>query len=28
FPRSWLSRWRDVSDAVERLTAQLHSAKG
>jgi hypothetical protein len=28
FPRSWLSRWRDVSDAMERLTAQLHSAKG
>jgi hypothetical protein len=28
FPRSWLSRWHDVSDAVERLTAQLHSAKG
>jgi hypothetical protein len=28
FPRSWLSRWRDVADAVERLTAQLHSAKG
>jgi hypothetical protein len=28
FPRSWLSRWRDVADAVERLTARLHSAKG
>jgi hypothetical protein len=28
FPRGWLSRWRDVSDAMERLTAQLHSAKG
>jgi hypothetical protein len=28
FPRSWLSRWHDVADAVERLTAQLHSAKG
>jgi hypothetical protein len=28
FPRGWLSRWRDVSDAVEHLTAQLHSAKG
>jgi hypothetical protein len=28
FPRSWLSRWRDVADAMERLTAQLHSAKG
>jgi hypothetical protein len=28
FPRSWLSRWRDVATALERLTAQLHSAKG
>ena len=28
FPRSWLSHWRDVADAVERLAAQLHSAKG
>jgi len=28
FPRALLSRWRDVADAVERLTAQLHSAKG
>jgi hypothetical protein len=28
FPRSWLSRWRDVADAMERLTAQLHSVKG
>jgi hypothetical protein len=28
FPRSWLSHWRDVADAVERLAAQLHSARG
>jgi hypothetical protein len=28
FPRGWLSHWRDVADAMERLTAQLHSIKG
>jgi hypothetical protein len=28
FPRSWLSHWRDVTDAMERLTLQLHSARG
>jgi hypothetical protein len=27
FPRSWLAQWRDVAAAVDRLTAQLHSAK-
>jgi hypothetical protein len=26
FPRSWLSQWRDVADAMEHLTAQLHGA--
>jgi len=24
FPRSWLSQWREVADAMDRLTAQLH----
>jgi hypothetical protein len=28
FPRSWLSRWRDVAGAMERLTVQLHGPKG
>jgi hypothetical protein len=28
FPRSWLARWHDVADAMERLTLQLHGAKG
>jgi hypothetical protein len=28
FPRSWLSQWRDVADAMERLTAQLRGPKG
>jgi hypothetical protein len=27
FPRSWLSQWRDVADAMDRLTAQLHGPK-
>lgn len=27
FPRSWLSQWRDVADAMDRLTQQLHSPK-
>ncbi|HLG82465.1 MAG TPA: hypothetical protein VKY22_15725 [Bradyrhizobium sp.] len=26
FPRSWLSQWREVADALEHLTAQLHGA--
>jgi len=24
FPRQWLTRWRDVADAISRLAAQLH----
>jgi len=28
FPRSWLSQWRDVAEAMERLTAQLRGPKG
>ena len=28
FPRSWLSQWRDVAGAMERLTAQLRGPKG
>ena len=24
FPRSWLAQWRDVADAMDRLTVQLH----
>jgi hypothetical protein len=28
FPRSWLSQWRDVANAMDRLTVQLHGAKG
>ncbi len=27
FPRSWLAQWRDVADAMERLTLQLHGSK-
>ena len=27
FPRSWLSQWREVADAMDRLTQQLHSLK-
>jgi hypothetical protein len=27
FPRSWLAKWREVSDAMDRLTQQLHSPK-
>jgi hypothetical protein len=27
FPRSWLSQWRDVADAMNRLTAQLQGPK-
>ena len=23
FPRAWLSQWRDVADAMDRLVAQL-----
>jgi hypothetical protein len=28
FPRSWLSQWRDVAEAIEKLTAQLRGPKG
>jgi len=28
FPRSWLAQWRDVADAMNRLTVQLHGTKG
>jgi hypothetical protein len=28
FPRSWLSRWRGVAEAMDRLTAQLRGPKG
>ena len=28
FPRSWLSQWRDVANAMDRLTAQLQGPKG
>lgn len=27
FPRSWLTQWRDVAGAMERLTAQMHGRK-
>jgi hypothetical protein len=27
FPRSWLSQWRDVANAMERLTAQMYGRK-
>ena len=27
FPRSWLSQWRDVADAMDRLIVQLHGTK-
>ena len=27
FPRSWLSQWRDVANATDRLTTQLHGAR-
>jgi hypothetical protein len=28
FPRSWLIQWREVANALERLTAQLHGTRG
>ncbi len=28
FPRSWLSQWRDVAEAMEKLTTQLRGPKG
>jgi hypothetical protein len=27
FPRSWLAQWRDVANAMDRLTLQLHAPK-
>jgi hypothetical protein len=27
FPRSWLAQWRDVAEAMDRLTQQLHGPK-
>jgi hypothetical protein len=27
FPRSWLEQWRDVANAMDRLTVQLHGPK-
>jgi hypothetical protein len=28
FPRRWLAQWRDVANAMERLTLELHGPKG
>jgi hypothetical protein len=28
FPRSWLAQWRDVANAMDRLTMKLHGSKG
>ncbi len=28
FPRSWLTQWRDVANAMDRLTARLHGSRG
>ncbi len=28
FPRNWLSQWRDVADAMDRLTHDVHGTKG
>jgi hypothetical protein len=27
FPRSWLARWRDIANAMDRLRVQLHGAR-
>jgi len=27
FPRSWLSQWREVANAMNRLTVQMHGPK-
>jgi hypothetical protein len=27
FPRSWLSQWRDVANAMDRLTAQMQGPR-
>ena len=28
FPRNWLAQWRDVANAIDRLTLQLHGPGG
>jgi hypothetical protein len=28
FPRSWLAQWREISNAMDRLTVQLHGSRG
>jgi hypothetical protein len=28
FPRSWLAQWRDVANAMDRLTVQVHGSPG
>ena len=28
FPRNWLTQWRDVANAMDRLTVQLHGPQG
>jgi hypothetical protein len=28
FPRSWLAQWRDVANAMDRLTADMHGTRG
>lgn len=28
FPRTWLAQWRDVANAMERLTARMRAARG
>ena len=28
FPRSWLAQWREVTNAMDRLTVQLHGPRG
>src|SRR5882724_6903145 len=28
FPRSWLAQWRDVANAMDRLTVELHGPRG
>ena len=28
FPRAWLEQWRDLAEAMQRLTTQLHSPRG
>jgi hypothetical protein len=28
FPQAWLAQWRDVANAMDRLTVQLHGPRG